>query len=98
MFSRSYPALAPLADPVARKKLQTCSAPAIAAGTPIDSDALTWAVIERKQREHWIGPGRVMRAERVAAIVREHAIMAEHIEAAYPMEAVAPIVKPEKMK
>ncbi|KAF4136286.1 hypothetical protein GN958_ATG14458 [Phytophthora infestans] len=92
-YSKTYLALAPVADPTAREHLLHAAAPAIDAGTPINDDFLLSARIERQLREIEAQRGMVTRHEVLAATIREHAILMEHAEVEYP-KAVAPTVMP----
>ncbi|KAK1933716.1 hypothetical protein P3T76_011930 [Phytophthora citrophthora] len=93
MYSKTYLALAPVADTAARQRLLTAAAPAIAAGTPINDELLLSVRMERQLRELEAQRGMVTRHEVLAAMVREHAILMEHAEAEYP-GATAPTVMP----
>ncbi|ETL85928.1 hypothetical protein L917_14600, partial [Phytophthora nicotianae] len=95
MYSKTYLALAPVADTVARQRLLHAAAPAIAAGTPINDDLLLSARVERQLREVEAQRGMVTRHEVLAAMIREHAIFIEHAEMEYP-KAVAPSVMPSE--
>ncbi|KAE8889192.1 hypothetical protein PF005_g6964 [Phytophthora fragariae] len=84
MYARTYPALNPVADPAARQRLVHASAPPIIAGTSIDDELLFSAMMERQLRQVDSQRGLVTRHEVLAAVVREHAILAEHAAAEYP--------------
>ncbi|GMF32947.1 unnamed protein product [Phytophthora lilii] len=93
MYSKTYHALAPVADTTARQRLLHAAAPAIAAGTPINDDLFFSVIMERQLREREAQGGMVTRHEVLTAMIREHAILMEHAEAEYP-KAIAPTVMP----
>ncbi|KAG7384686.1 hypothetical protein PHYPSEUDO_002379 [Phytophthora pseudosyringae] len=93
IYSKTYLALAPVADTSARQRLLLAAAPAIAAGTPINDDFLLSARMERQLRELEAQRGMVTRHEVLVAMVREHTILMEHAEAECP-RAVVPMVMP----
>lgn len=93
MYSKTYLALAPVADTATRQRLLHAAAPAIASGMPINDDLLLSARLERQLRELEAQRGMVTHHEVLAAMVRENAILMEHAEAEYP-QAVAPTTMP----
>ncbi|KAL4159298.1 hypothetical protein PRNP1_005061 [Phytophthora ramorum] len=84
MYAKTYPSLHPVADPAARQRLLHSTAPPILAGTPVDEELLFSATMERQLREVEAQRGMVTRHEVLAAMIREHAIMAEHAVIEYP--------------
>ncbi|KAL4159293.1 hypothetical protein PRNP1_005056 [Phytophthora ramorum] len=84
LYSRTYRSLPPVADPDARQRLMHAAAPPILGGTPLDDDLLFGARMERQLREVEAQRGMVTRHEVLAAMIREHAIMAEHAVTEYP--------------
>ena len=91
MYTKTYPSLNPVVDPVARQRLVQATAPPVLAGSAIDDELLLCAIMERQLREIEAQHGILTRREVLAAVIREHAIKSEHAAAEYPSVFAATI-------